>query len=141
MLTLALSGVFDATYLTIKHYVGGAIPCGIFSGCETVLNSSYSVMLGIPLALYGVAYYLAILILTLWYLDRRIEIVFHLLTRSTVLGFLFSVWFVYLQVVVIGAICTFCMISALISTVLFLCGAILTLDHLTRVHHSEFPVD
>lgn len=129
---IAFGGFLDAAYLTTKHYTGGVVPCGLFGGCEQVLTSGYSELFGLPLALYGVIYYLGILVLALLYLDRRNDFIFHLVTRSTIIGLLSSAWFIYLQLGVIGALCIFCLVSALSSSLLFILGFILTADHISR---------
>ena len=54
---VALIGLVDAIYLTIKHYMGVAVPCSIGEGCEQVLTSSYAEIGGAPLAIFGTAAY------------------------------------------------------------------------------------
>ncbi len=47
---VALGGLADSIYLTIKHFTGEKVPCSIVEGCEQVLTSSYAEIFGIPLA-------------------------------------------------------------------------------------------
>ncbi|KKW26497.1 MAG: Vitamin K epoxide reductase, partial [Parcubacteria group bacterium GW2011_GWF1_52_5] len=44
-------------------------------------------------------------------------------------GFLFTLWFVYLQIFVIEAICFYCMVSALLSTTIFALALAAFLTH------------
>jgi uncharacterized membrane protein len=108
--------------LTAKHYSGGGLKCPIFEGCDQVAASPYATVAGLPLALFGAVYYLAILLSVVAYLDTRRESVLLLTAWFTAVGFIASVWFVYLQVFVIQAICFYCMVSAATSTLLFLVG-------------------
>lgn len=59
LLAIILLGIVDAAYLTFVHYVPAALLCpetGPIS-CETVLNSSYSEILGIPIAFGGLLWF------------------------------------------------------------------------------------
>lgn len=124
---IAFLGFLDATYLTVEHIIGGTIPCSIFTGCEKVLNSKYSVIGGIPTAFFGVVYYTAIFLLALLSITRDDKKYLLLASKFTIVGLLASIGFVYLQLVVIKAICTYCMLSALISLFLFVVGMIVML--------------
>lgn len=118
---VSIIGLIDATYLTYNHYRGGIPPCTIH-GCEVVLTSSYSEIVGVPLALFGVMYYIVILILSLASLQSKNTVFIRNASRFTVVGFLASAYFVYLQLFVIHAICIYCMASATSSTILFILG-------------------
>lgn len=123
-IAIGLIGFIDAVFLTVKHYQG-AIGCSLISGCQAVLNSPYSTILGIPVALMGVAYYLSIIILALLYVDIKKNIILKILSYWPITGFIFSIWLVYLQIFVIEAICQYCMLSALTSIIIFILGMIL----------------
>ncbi|WKZ26421.1 MAG: vitamin K epoxide reductase family protein [Candidatus Paceibacterota bacterium] len=120
-LVVGVIGFLDATYLTVEHYRGNIPPCTI-QGCEVVLTSEQSKIFGVPVALLGALYYLVILILSVSFLDGKKEGVIRFASRLTFLGFIASVYFVYLQFFVIGEICQYCMISAGTSTLLFVLG-------------------
>jgi uncharacterized membrane protein len=115
---IAALGFIDATYLTVEHFLNKIPPCGI-TGCETVLTSAYSTIASIPVSLLGSLDYLFIIILLMTYYDTRKEIFLRAALLFTVVGFLFSVYFVIIQAFVLGAYCLYCMFSALISTILF----------------------
>lgn len=124
ILLLALIGLGDAIFLTVKYYVGN-IHCSLWSGCQEVLKSSYATMFGIPLAIFGVAYYLFILFSTLAYWQSTKNIFANILAFIPSFGFLFSLYLVYLQLVVIKYICIYCMLSALSSTLIFILSLII----------------
>ncbi|HTH38871.1 MAG TPA: vitamin K epoxide reductase family protein, partial [Pyrinomonadaceae bacterium] len=54
---LALIGLVDSIYLTVKHLRDEKVPCSLISGCETVLSSTYAEVGGVPLAAFGAAAY------------------------------------------------------------------------------------
>lgn len=115
-------GFVDATYLTVKHFLGTPIPCAILQGCEQVTNSQYATVFGVPVALLGSFYYLTVLILSVIYLDARKLLALKLAASLTIFGFLASLWFIFLQIFIIKAICLYCMFSAATSTTLFILG-------------------
>jgi len=116
----ALIGFADASYLTIEHYTGGILPCNLVNGCETVTTSAYSMIGPVPLALLGALYYFSVIVALLVYFDTKKEGVLKFLGYYTSVGFVVSLVLVFLQVNVIGAICLYCMGSALSSSFLFL---------------------
>ena len=117
---LALIGFIDASYLALKYFLGGPIPCFVASGCDTVTTSIYARMLGVPVALLGALYYLAILVLLVAYADSRWVFLFFVASYATILGFAMSLWFVFVQAFLLNAFCFYCLISATTSTLLFL---------------------
>ncbi len=108
---VALVGVADSIYLTVKHYTAGVVPCSIIDGCETVLTSSYAEMFGIPTAAFGVAAYLLAFLLAILvaFGKKQLWLPFGILVSIMAV---FTGWLLYLQANVIGAFCQFCLISA-----------------------------
>lgn len=119
---ISFLGFLDATFLTAEHYLGPLLGCPIFGGCDEVLISPYSAVGGIPVALFGAIYYLAIFILSIAYFDTRRAKILRFVTNLTPLGFIASLWFLYLQLFVIKALCFYCIISLITSTLLFVLG-------------------
>lgn len=120
---LALGGFFVALYL-LAHNLGltGPIVCGVGS-CATVQSSQYAHVGPIPVSGIGVAGYLSLLGLALLGLqDRwvRNPWVARLLLFGSAAGFAFSAWLTYLEAAVINAWCQWCVISAVIITLIFL---------------------
>lgn len=119
LLACSLFGFVDATYLTVSHYTNFQLPCAIFTGCETVTNSAYSVMGGVPVALLGVLFYLFIILAVVSHLLYRHRYIPYLLVYVSFAAFLFSLYFLSLQIWVINAICFYCVMSAITSTIIF----------------------
>lgn len=124
ILIFSLVGFSDSLFLLIKKIAGGPIPCFIGTGCDTVASSPYSNMFGIPLALYGVAFYLFLGGCALLYLDTKKIFFARLILPISALGFLMSLYFIYVQKFLIGAFCVYCVISAIVSTILFVLGMV-----------------
>ncbi|HVF29762.1 MAG TPA: vitamin K epoxide reductase family protein [Pyrinomonadaceae bacterium] len=108
---VALVGLADSVYLTVKHLTEEPVPCSIVEGCETVLNSAYAAYEGIPLAAFGaVAYFIAFSLALLSAFGNRTT--WNLFGVQVVLMSLFTAWLLYLQAYIIGAFCQFCLLSA-----------------------------
>ena len=120
---LALAGVGLATYLAMyKLGMIGTLACGA-GGCETVQLSRWATLLGLPVAVWGVGFYIALFALALLgTTDRFVDEawVSHAMLALTSWGVIFSAWLTYLELFVINAICVFCVVSAILVTVLFL---------------------
>ena len=120
---LALGGLGLATYLAMyKLGMIGTLACGA-GGCETVQMSRWATFLGLPVAVWGVGFYLALFGLALLGTTERFvdaPWVSHGLLMLTAWGVIFSAWLTYLELYVIHAICKFCVVSAVLVTITFL---------------------
>jgi len=119
---LALIGLFVATYLWLfKLGIVGSLACRIGS-CEQVNTSPWAILFGVPVAFWGVLYYVAMFAAALgstlerFAADRRADIVLAVLAGW---GVLFSGYLTYLELAVIHAVCMYCVISAIIVVVMF----------------------
>lgn len=119
---LALMGVGVATYLSLyKLGIIGALTCSIGS-CETVNTSSWAVFLGLPVAVWGLGFYALLFAITLMSVQPRWTgsvAMSKAILALTAWGVLFSGWLTVLELFVIHAICQWCVISAIIVTVMF----------------------
>ena len=117
---VALVGLVDASYLTAEHLSGNSVRCMIVSGCDEVLQSSYSTVAGgVPVAAVGaLAYFAAFSLAT--FAAYGYEGARRLLVPLVAVMFLATVWFVYLQAFVIRAYCVYCLLSAAVTTTLTL---------------------
>ncbi len=108
MTLLALAGTMIAGYLSAVRLSGGSAVCDASHGCDVVAESSYAVILGIPVAYLGLVYSLVLLALTaVWWLraDRRaLQGAWALL----LLGTLFVAYLTFLELFVIKAVCVWC---------------------------------
>jgi len=121
ILTVSLAGLVDAGYLTFEHFSNTLPPChtGIFVDCGKVLLSKYSVILGIPVALIGVFQYLSEATLAFLSIATKNTIFKKLLIAISFVGLVGSLYFMFIQLIVIKSICLYCTLSALISFTLF----------------------
>lgn len=121
-LLLALFGIIDAGYLTYEHYAKLIVPCRIalFADCGKVLNSPYATPFGVPLALLGLIHYTALLIVAICAWRYKSRLWSSLLLAQTCLGLIASLYFMYLQLFVIQALCLYCTASALNSLLAFI---------------------
>jgi len=97
-----------AGYLAAVRFLGENAVCGPSQGCETVAASEYSVVLGVPVAAWGVAFSLAVVVCALaWWrrADRRVLLVAYGLL---LLGTLGVAYLTYLELFRIHAICAWC---------------------------------
>lgn len=124
-LIIGFFGFITSVYLSTAYYTGTPLSCGEISGCNEVAASPYSKIAGVPLATLGILYYGFAIIGAFLFLIKRTQIFATLLALVTMLGFLASAYFVYLQLYVIEAICIYCMASAVSSTLLFFIAALI----------------
>lgn len=122
---LALAGIFISLYLTLyKLGVIGELSCSIGS-CETVNSSKWSRFLGLPVAAWGLLFYLDVFLLSVLGTLPRFEdlpVISLAIVAQAAVGVLFSAWLTYLELGVIHAICIWCVTSAVIVTVILLVG-------------------
>jgi uncharacterized membrane protein len=118
---LAVVGICIALYLTLyKVGVIGVLSCSIGS-CETVNTSKWSMLLGIPIAAWGLAAYVALLLLAMVGSGESREEsvpIARMLVALAGWSVLFSAWLTYLELFVIHAICIWCLTSALLWVVI-----------------------
>jgi uncharacterized membrane protein len=119
---LALAGIFISIYLTLyKLGVIGELSCTIGS-CETVNTSRWSILMGLPVAAWGLFFYVDVFVIALLGTMPRFEnepLVSIVLAAEGAIGVLFSAWLTYLELAVIHAICIWCVTSAFIVTAIF----------------------
>lgn len=118
----AIIGLVDASYLTYEHYSDIIPPCtnSFLADCGKVLQSQYALVFGVPLAGIGVFYYSLLLIVAVSVIINNNRIGKYAIVILTTGGFVSSLYFVFLQLFVIKAICIYCMLSAIVSTILFI---------------------
>ena len=97
---LGFFGFIDSLYLTISHYKNITPPCTIH-GCETVLTSPYSMIGPIPMALFGVIFYVMIILLCLLILIEGKKELLRFLHFTVFVGFMVSVVLFLIQALII----------------------------------------
>ncbi len=102
---VALAGALVAGYLTWVHFDDAALVCVAGGGCETVQESEYAEIAGIPVALLGLGSYLVVLGLLAWdSVTARLAA-----AMLALVGLVFSMYLLALQLFVIEAVCAWCL--------------------------------
>ena len=112
LILLSVLGTLDAAYLSYAHLLdsGG---CGTGSRCDEVMASPYSSLGGVPLSVFGLGLYVAILIASWRSLHGNLRAEsMRWVSLFALVGNLPTLFLLYLQAFVIGAWCPFCILSA-----------------------------
>jgi uncharacterized membrane protein len=120
---LSLIGIFVALYL-LSHSLGltGSLLCGV-GDCAAVQASEYAKVWGIPVSAFGLAGYIALFVAAMVGLQPRFQhsaLVSLALVVGSFVGFAYSAYLTYLEAFVIHAWCQWCVISAILMTIIFL---------------------
>ena len=106
---VAIIGLADSGYLTVKHLRGDYVRCD--SDCSAVLGSKYADINGVPIAGIGAIAYVAVLTAAalgaLGYTRARYAVALLAFPMA-----LISLWLIYLQAFVIHSFCKYCLLSA-----------------------------
>jgi uncharacterized membrane protein len=137
MLVLALIGTADAFYDSYAIYTGQLLWCPPpIDGCNTVAASPYARLLGVPLGYLGLAFYLAMFGIAAGLrfepLSRSLRWVALLYTAA---GLLASTYFFYVQRTYIHAFCVYCLISGILTVLLFVAAV----RHFRATRTAETP--
>jgi len=133
---LAGIGLVDSIYLSWVDLTHTQAYCGGSGDCQTVANSPYSEIAGIPIALFGMLGYLAII--ALLFLETRYKYFAQyspiLIFGITLAGTIYSAYLTYLEIAVINAICPYCVVSAIVMTLLFVISIVRFVYQDTETH-------
>jgi uncharacterized membrane protein len=120
-------GLIDSGYLSITKIIATDLYCAPGLGdCQSVNASTWSSLFGIPVAYFGFLTYFAILLLMIF--GKKIKIVApyqeYLYFFITLIGILFSGYLTYIEVAVLHTYCQWCVLSAIMMTILFVTSVI-----------------
>jgi len=115
----AAIGLMISLYLLSVHWGWWQIVCLDLGDCEVVNMSSYAELLGIPVALLGAFTYVSLLVTAMlswrqFYEDLASLVQFFL----AAVGVAFSAYLTYIEIFVLRAICPWCVLSALLITLI-----------------------
>lgn len=110
---LALLGAAVTAYLVHAHATGATLACAT-GGCETVQESRYAEIFGVPVAAVGLAGYLVLLAAAAAAGDlaRGVQ------ATVALAALIFSTYLLFVQLHVIGAVCQWCLVSDVLTTAL-----------------------
>ena len=124
MLLLSLLGLSDALYVAQAAATGRTMYCILFDGCNVVTQSPYGRFYGAPLSFLGVIFYLCSIgisgLLTFDPFSRGLRV------GALILGAVgvgYSAFSMFLQIRYIHALCSYCLISAIITVLLLTTAA------------------
>ena len=123
---LAIIGLLVSIYMTIYKVTNNESMCIGSSGCSEVNSSRYSEVNGIPVAVLGVVGYAAIL--ALLFLEQRPGLFQQngsmMFFGISLLGFLFTLYLIFVEVALIKAYCPFCLTSQAVMTIIFIISVV-----------------
>jgi len=125
-IVLTIIGLLVSIYMTIYKITSNDRMCVGSGDCKTVNASRYAEVYGIPVAVLGVVGYSAILAVLLLqprvdFLQENGTLVFFGLS---LVGFLFTLYLIFVEVALIKAYCPFCITSQTVMTIIFIISVI-----------------
>ena len=125
-IALAILGLLVSIYMTIYKVTSNDKMCLGSGDCSTVNASRYAEVNGIPVALIGVLGYASII--GIHWLERRNDFFevngSMMLFGISLIGFLFTLWLIYVEIALIKALCPFCVTSQITMTLIFILSII-----------------
>lgn len=126
LIALMTAGLLVSIYMTVYKITSNDSMCLGSGDCSTVNASRYSEVNGIPVALVGVVGY--VLLLGTLFMERR-SLFFHaqgplIGFGLSLTGFMFTLWLVYVEIVLLQAICPFCVTSQVSITLIFVLSVV-----------------
>lgn len=119
---VSIIGFLDSFYLSWLEFTHRDAFCGGSGDCQTVANSPYSEIAGIPVAVLGMGAYLVIL--GLIYIEQRgdfwLEYSPLIIFGISLVGVIYSIYLTYVEIAVIYAICPYCVLSAIAMLLIFI---------------------
>lgn len=119
---LAILGMAVSGYLSWIHWFPSSTLCSGVGDCEAVNTSPYATLGSIPIALLGLVMYASILGMV-WVGHRSGGKAFDNaglgIFGFSLLGVLFSGYLTYIELAVIHAVCPYCVVSAILVTLIF----------------------
>jgi uncharacterized membrane protein len=118
IILVSLIGFGIAVYLSVYHYLGYAIPCSITHGCSTVLSSRFSAIFGLPVSVWGLAYFVGLIFSAI--MANHYRTWQTILTALLSFGALGALFFLGDQFFVIKKVCEYCFTTDTLIILMFL---------------------
>ncbi len=123
---LTIIGLAVSIYMTIYKLTDNQSMCIGNGGCSKVNSSVYAEVYGIPVAVLGIVGYASLM--AMLFIENRNSF---LQTNGTMIvfgmaliGFLFTLYLIYVEVALIHALCPFCLTSQIAMTIFFILSVI-----------------
>lgn len=138
----ALAGVGIAGYLTWHRLTGASIACGGSNDCNLVNASRFAYLLGVPVAYWGLAMYLVLLVLAAWFLlapAKAPSLLPVAILGLAAGGAAFSLYLTATEVFVLRAICRWCVASQTVILLILAFAIRLVVATGASGEHDETP--
>lgn len=122
LMVLSFAGLAIANYIYNKKRLLQPLVCPVGSNCDNVIHSQYSKLFNIPLEIIGGLYYTIIILSYAIFLavpSLHSPGAALIILELTAVAFLFSLYLMIIQALVIKEWCTWCLGSAIICTAIF----------------------
>ena len=119
LIVLSLLGLIDSGYLALSRKRRKTLACPIGHECNEVLESKWSRIFYVRNEKLGIIYYLVILAFGIYFIFNGETTVINILFYISLIGVLFSAFLVFVQAKIIKNYCFYCLISAIISLLIF----------------------
>jgi uncharacterized membrane protein len=123
---LSVLGLVDAAYQVYTHFSGtGLLGCSAKAdSCVIVQNSVYAWIFHIPVAVYGLAFFVFMVVICspwAWRFEhpRYSKIIWWARLAAVIIGMIFVLYLVYREVISLGQICEYCTSVHIITFLLF----------------------
>ena len=128
-LVLSLLGLADSTYLTIAHFQANLLsqtcPANSVDNCVAVTTGPWSHPFGIPVAILGLAFYVAFVTINLPYFWKTKDVRVHWLRAAmSVSGIGFVLYLIYVELFLAKLICLYCTGVHIVTFALFILIAV-----------------
>jgi uncharacterized membrane protein len=127
-LILCVAGLGPASYLTYAHYTTAAVlacPDKGYINCGLVTTSVYSHILGLPVAVLGLVYFVGMIPLLLPVAWRsRSPLIRYGRLAASIIGVGTILWLVYAEIFKLDAICIYCTSVHVLTFLLFVVVAL-----------------
>lgn len=114
LVTVSFIGFVISTYLTLIHYRGLVPRCYVIAGCDVVQASPYSTIIGVPIALFGTAFFSVMFFLGIGLATNPSLFLTRAYKLLAYLGALAVIPLFLVQAVIIKALCSYCLVTEII---------------------------
>ena len=123
LLLSSLAGFFLALYIYKKKRQTKKMVCMLGADCDGVVRSRYAKFFGMPVEVLGMLYYAVIVIgysIAPFYPALQTPLVTFILLTLSVVAFLFSLYLTFIQTFTLRQLCTWCLASAGLSSIILI---------------------
>ena len=128
IIAAGFGGLSIALYIHRKKRLHEPLTCPIGHSCDPVIHSRYSRFLDMPVEILGVLYYTMIVVSYILFLlipNLHSQTASLLVFSLSGIAFLFSLYLIAVQLFILREWCTWCVISAILSVIIFVSSMVL----------------